>query len=149
MPTPAEITLRIVVSAESSEHGFTMEVVELGHPALHAAGTLMPQLPKKLPADLHWYLEKFLDERDDAALVRARHIRESIKVCGNGLFKGSSRRTQKPGRSGGALRRDSVKRGSRLSKAVNTVACRGNSCGTRQPTRQSVFRQPHSSAVTE
>jgi tetratricopeptide (TPR) repeat protein len=88
MSTPAEITLRIVTAAESSGLGFTMELVESGHPALYAAGTLIPQLAKKLSADLQWYLEKFLDERDEAALVRAKNIRESIKVSGKGLFQG-------------------------------------------------------------
>lgn len=87
MPTPAEITLRIDTAAESSGLIFTMELVESGHPILRAAGTLIPQLPKKLSADLQWYLEKFLDERDSAALVRAKHIRESIKVSGKGLFQ--------------------------------------------------------------
>lgn len=87
MPKPAENTLRVVVTAESSRLAFTMELVESGHPAIHAAGTLIPRLPKTLSADLQWYLEKFLDEWDDAALVRAKHIREFIKVSGKVLFQ--------------------------------------------------------------
>ena len=88
LPTPAEMTLRIVSATESSGLGFTMELAESGHPALHAAGTLIPQLTKNVSADLQWYLERLLDERDDAALVRAKHIRDFIKVSGKVLFQG-------------------------------------------------------------
>ena len=87
MPIPPEFTLRIVIAAEDSGLTFTLELFEPGHPALNATGTFIPQLPKDLWTELQWYLEKFLDERDDAALVRAKRIRESIKISGKRLFQ--------------------------------------------------------------
>lgn len=44
MHTPAQITLRIAIAAESSGFGFKLELVETGRPAIHAAGTLVQEL---------------------------------------------------------------------------------------------------------
>ncbi len=86
MPIPRQFTLRIVIAAEYSGLTFTLELFEPGHPALNATGRFISQLPKDLLTELQWYLEKFLDERDDA-LVRAKRIRESIKFSGQRLFQ--------------------------------------------------------------
>ena len=87
MPTPPEITLRIITAVEHPGFTFMLELAESGQPPLSATGTFVPQLPGDLSTELRWYLEQFLDERDDAALVRSKRIRESIKVCGRRLFQ--------------------------------------------------------------
>ena len=87
MPATPEITLRIFTAEEGSALTFTLEQVEPGHPTLNADGTFVSQFPVEFSAELRWYMERFLDERDDAALVRAKRIRESIKVCGKRLFQ--------------------------------------------------------------
>lgn len=87
MPTPPEITLRITTAVENCGFTFMLELAGSGQPPLSATGTFVPQLPADLSTELRWYMEQFLDERDDAALVRAKRIRESIKVCGKRLFQ--------------------------------------------------------------
>jgi tetratricopeptide (TPR) repeat protein len=87
MPTPPEITLRIITAVEHPGFTFMLELAESGQPPLSATGTFVPQLPGDLSTELRWYMEQFLDERDDAALVRSKRIRESIKVCGRRLFQ--------------------------------------------------------------
>jgi tetratricopeptide (TPR) repeat protein len=87
MTTTPEITLRIATAVEGSALTFTLELVEPGRPTRNADGTFVSQFPVELSAELRWYMEEFLDERDDAALVRAKRIRESIKVRGKRLFQ--------------------------------------------------------------
>ena len=149
MPTTPKITLRITTPSKAPHDLSHWSWSNQVDPTLNAEGTFVSQLPDQLSAELRWYMEQFLNERDDASLVRAKRIRESIKVCGKRLFQGLFQANADARAIWRRIAPDSVTRRSRLSKAVNTVACRGNSCAIRQLTCRFVFRQPHSSVVTE
>ena len=88
MPMTYETTLRIIANMETSGLMFRLELLEAGQPTLTTAGMLAPKLPAGLSVELAWYLELFLDERDDAAAVRAKRVRDSIKAFGRLLFQG-------------------------------------------------------------
>ena len=87
MPTDANITLRISTTDNHSGVAFVLELAEMTRATLSAGGALLPQLPTDLLFELRWYLERFLDERDDAALARSKRVRESVKRCGKRLFQ--------------------------------------------------------------
>jgi tetratricopeptide (TPR) repeat protein len=87
MPTAANITLKISTSYARSGVAFALELTEPARAPLTASGSFLPQLPPELLPELRWYLEKFLDERDDAALARSKRVRESVKRSGKRLFQ--------------------------------------------------------------
>ncbi len=87
MPISSEATVRIITNVEAARLMFCLELIEAGHPTLTTAGTLAQEFSAGLSGELAWYLELFLDERDDAAVVRAKHVRNSIKSFGRLLFQ--------------------------------------------------------------
>jgi tetratricopeptide (TPR) repeat protein len=87
MPINPNAALRISTIIVGSGLSFTLELTEPESNPLRASGVFSGLLPATLWADLRWYLEQFLDEQDEAALVRAKQVRETIKGYGKRLFQ--------------------------------------------------------------
>ncbi len=94
MPLPPDSTLRLSTTIDGAELAFALELNEPERNPLCASGSFPLQLPATLSSDLSWYMERFLDEQDEAALVRAKQVRESIKRSGKYLFQGIFQSTE-------------------------------------------------------
>lgn len=87
MPIDPLWVLRISNAVEGPEFAFTLELIRPKEAPMRAAGTLSLSLPQSLSSDLRWYMEDFLDEADDASLVRVQGVRRSIRQAGKVLFE--------------------------------------------------------------